>query len=175
MKRPDEDIRKELEQLAPHLLKMKEQGDVFRLPEGYFQRMQKEVLEKVQAGSQPVAAKNIGWLDRLLEPFQFLFQPRWALSLATIALLITLGAVWLYQNQPATESALSVELAKLDPESLDAYIQANLHEFDTETLLEFASNQENQPNFEDLTPEELDQYLDEAIQEMDAETLKELL
>jgi hypothetical protein len=175
MKRPDEDIRKELEELSPHLLKLKEQGDGFRLPEDYFQRMQKEVLDKVQGSTLAMPSKNVGWLDRLLEPLQFLFQPRWALSLATIALLVTLGAVWLYQNQPATESALSAELAKLDPESLDAYIQANLYEFDTETLLEFASNQENQPKFEDLTPEELDQYLNETIQEMDAEALKELL
>jgi len=83
--------------------------------------------------------------------------------------------LWLYQSQPVAGSELSAELAKLDPESLDAYIQANFHEFDTETLLEFASNQEDQPNFEDLTPEELDQYLNETIQEMDAETLKELL
>ena len=175
MKRPDEDIRKELEELSPHLLKLKEQGDGFRLPEDYFQRMQKEVLEKVQASPKPTASKNIGWLDRFLEPLQFLFQPRWALSLATIALLITLGTVWLYQNQAVHGTELSAELAKLDPESLDAYIQANLHEFDAETLLEFASNQENQPSFEDLTPEELDQYLDEAIQEMDVETLKEIL
>lgn len=175
MKRPDEDIRKELEELSPHLLKLKEQGDGFRLPEDYFQRMQKEVLDKVQVGSQPLPTKNIGWLDRLFEPLQFLFQPRWALSLATIALLIALGAVWLYQSQPVAGSELSAELAKLDPESLNAYIQANLHEFDTETLLEFASNQENQPSFEDLTPEDLDQYLDDVIQEMDAEALKELL
>lgn len=175
MKRPDEDIRKELEELSPHLLKLKGQGDGFRLPEDYFQRMQKEVLEKVQDSSQPAAAKNIGWLDRLLGPLQFLSQPSWALSLATIALLITLGTVWLYQNQATPGTELSAELAKLDPDSLNAYIQANLHEFDTETLLEFASNQENQPSFEDLTPEELDQYLDEAIQEMDVETLKEIL
>jgi hypothetical protein len=175
MKRPDEDIRKELEELSPHLLKMKEQGDGFRLPEDYFQRMQKEVLEKVQGTSQITSAKKIGWLDRLFEPLQFLFLPRWALGLATIVLVVTLGAIWLYQSQPVAGSELSGELAKLDPESLNAYIQANFHEFDTETLLEFASNQENQPNFENLTPEELDQYLDEAIQEMDAEALKELL
>lgn len=175
MKRPDEDIRKELEELSPHLLKLKEQGDGFRLAEDYFQRMQKEVLEKVQGNSQVAPAKNMGWLDRFFEPLQFLFQPRWALALASIALLITLGAVWLYQNQPTTGSELSAELAKLDPDSLNAYIQANLHEFDTETLLEFASNQENQPSFEDLTPEDLDQYLDDVIQEMDAEALKELL
>lgn len=175
MKRPDEDIRKELEELSPHLLKMKEKGDGFRLPEDYFQRMQKEVLEKVQGNSQIAPDKNIGWLDRFFEPLQLLFQPRWALTLATIALFITLGAVWLYQSQPVAESKLSAELAKLDPESLNAYIQANLHEFDTETLLEFASTQENQPSFEDLTPEDLDQYLDDVIQEMDPESLKELL
>lgn len=175
MKRPNEDIRKELEELSPHLLKLKEQGDGFHIPDDYFQRMQKEVLEKVQGGSQTAAVKNIGWLDRFFEPLQFLFQPRWALTLASIALLIALGAVWLFQSQPSAGSELSAELAKLDPESLNAYIQANLHEFDTETLLEFASNQENQPSFEDLTPEDLDQYLDEVIQEMDAEALKELL
>ena len=175
MKRPDEDIRKELQELSPHLLKLKEQGDGFRVPEDYFQRLQKEVLEKVQGNTPPVSAKNIGWLDRFFEHLQFLFQPPWALTLASIALLITLGAVWLYQSQPVAGSELSAELAKLDPESLNAYIQANLHEFDTETLLEFASNQENQPSFEDLTPEDLDQYLDGVIQEMDAEALKELL
>ena len=175
MKRPDEDIRKELQELSPHLLKLKEQGDGFRVPEGYFQRMQKEVLEKVQGSTPPVSAKNIGWLDRFFEPLLFLFQPRWALAFASIALLIVLGTVWLYQSQPVAGSELSAELAKLDPESLNAYIQANLHEFDTETLLEFAANQENQPSFEDLTPEDLDQYLDEVIQEIDAEALKELL
>lgn len=175
MNRPNEDIRKELEALSPRLLKMKEQGDGFYLPRDYFQRMQNEVLEKIQAEQAPTASSNTGWVRQLLAPLRFLFQPRWALSLATIALLLTFGAVWLYQNEFGGKSELSVELAKVDSASLNAYIQANLHEFDTETLLEFASNQENRPNFEDLTPEELDQYLDEVIQEMDAETLKELL
>lgn len=177
MKHPDENARKELEDLSPRLLKMREQGDGFRLPEDYFQRLQHEVLEKIQTqestSNQPGAAATPSWLDKLLEQLLLLLQPRLAMGLVTIALLITLGIVWFSQN--TSSSSVSAELAKIETTTLNAYIQDNLHEFDTETLLEFASKQEQQSGFEDLPPAELDEYLDEMIQEMDAETFKELL
>jgi hypothetical protein len=179
MKRPDE-LRKELEDLSPRLLKLKEQGEGFNIPANYFQRLQKEVLEKVQATenvptSTPVPPSS--WLDQLKEQMQFLLQPRWALSLASVALLITLGITWLYQQNQVTTGRVGSELAKLDQQTLDAYIQDNLHEFDTETLMEFASNQDHplQLNFDELQPEEIDQYFDELIQDLDDETIKEFL
>lgn len=179
MKRPDE-LRKELEDLSPRLLKLKEQGEGFNIPANYFQRLQKEVLEKVQATenvptSTPVPPSS--WLDQLKEQMQFLLHPRWALSLASVALLITLGITWLYQQNQVTTGRVGTELAKLDQQTLDAYIQDNLHEFDTETLMEFASNQDHplQLNFDELQPEEIDQYFDELIQDLDDETIKEFL
>lgn len=173
MKGPDDDVRKELEDLSPRLLRLKEQGTGFKVPEDYFQHLQAEVLEKIQ--SKPRTAAPTNWLSEWREAVQFLFQPRWALSLATVAILITVGGVWFFQEQSKTNSSLSAELAKVDRETLNTYIQANLHEFDTETLMEFAASEEGVSHFEDLTPEELDEYLDGIIQDMDAETLKELL
>lgn len=172
MKSPDEDIRRELEDLSPRLLRLKEQGEGFKVPEDYFQRLQEEVLGKIQQEPQPAPQSN-GWAG-FWESVQFLFQPRWALSLASIAILLTLTGLWFFQS-PSNVATLSTELAKVDQEALNSYIQANFHEFDTETLMEFAASQEGPANFEDLTPEELDQYFDEVIQDMDAETLKELL
>lgn len=174
MKRPDEDIRRELEELSPRLLQMKEQGEAFKVPEDYFQRLQEEVLGKVQQEPQSVPESN-RWAARLWESVQFLFQPRWALSLASIAIVVTLVGLWFFQSPSNTTATLSTELAKVDQEALNRYIQANLHEFDTETLMEFAASQEGAASFEDLTPEELDQYMDEVIQDLDTETLKELL
>lgn len=172
MKGPDDDVRKELEDLSPRLLRLKEQETGFKVPEDYFQRLQEEVLEKIQ--QKPQMAPPTSWLNEWWETLQFLFQPRWALSLATVAILAIAGGVWFFQ-QPKTNSNLSAELAKVDRETLNTYIQANLHDFDTETLMEFAASQEGVSHFEDLTPEELDEYLDEVIQDLDAETLKELL
>jgi len=173
MKGPDDDVRKELEDLSPRLLRLKEQGRGLKVPEDYFQRLQEEVLEKVQQKPQTVAPPS--WSSDWWKAWQFLFQPRWALSLATVAILLTVGGVWFFQQESKTSSSLSTELAKVDRETLNTYIQANLHDFDTETLMEFAASQEGGSHFEDLTPEELDDYLDEVIQDMDAETLKELL
>lgn len=173
MKIPDEDIRRELEELSPRLLQMKEQGEAFKVPEDYFQRLQEEVLGKIQQQPQS-AAKPSRWAE-LWESVQFLFQPRWALSLASVAMVLTLIGVWFFQSPSNTTATLSTELAKVDQEALNRYIQANLHEFDTETLMEFAASQEGSASFEDLTPEELDQYMDEVIQDLDTETLKELL
>lgn len=171
MKSPD-DVRKELEDLSPRLLRLKEQGSGLKVPEDYFQRLQEEVLEKIQQKPQTVAPA--GWSSDWWKAVQFLFEPRWALSLATVVILLAVGGVWFFQ-QASTPSSLSAELAKVDRETLNTYIQANLHNFDTETLMEFAASEEGVSHFEDLTPEELDEYLDGIIQDMDAETLKELL
>jgi hypothetical protein len=178
MKRPD-DIRKELEELSPRLLNIKEQGEGFNLPPNYFQTLQNQVLEKLKA-DEPAHVNNSvatgpSWWDQVKAQLQFLLQPRWALSLATIALLVSFGLGWMLQQNQADGSKLNTELAKLDQQTLDAYIQDNLHEFDTETLLEFASIQGIRPNFDELAPEELDQYLDQLIQDLDEETIKELL
>lgn len=172
MERPDENIQKELEELSPLLLKLKERGAGFSLPPDYFRQLQNEVLEKVQANP---GASAVSWLDQLKNKLQYLFQPGWALSFASIAVLLILGALWLFQNRAVESTSISTEIAKLDRDSVKNYIQANLYQFETETLVEFASNQESQPGFDDLSPEELDQYLDEVIHELDPETLKELL
>jgi hypothetical protein len=178
MERPDDDLRKELEELSPRLLKLKEQGEAFRLPDHYFQSLQAQVFEKIQAeeraadSSQALPGSN--WLNQIMEQLQVLMQPRWAISLATVALLIVVG-IGLYQQNQITGQNLNTELAKLDQQTLDAYIQDNLHEFDTETLMEFASKKDSQLNFEEMNPEELNQYFDENLQELDEETIKDLL
>jgi hypothetical protein len=179
MERPDDDLRKELEELSPHLLKLKEQGEAFRLPDYYFQTLQAQVFEKIQTEESAAGTRKVlpgsNWLNQIMEQLQVLMQPRWALSLATMALLIAIGIGWMYQQNQATNQNLNTELAKLDPQTLDAYIQDNLYEFDTETLMEFASKKDSQLNFDEMNPEELDQYLDENLQELDEETIKELL
>ena len=178
MERPDDDLRKELEELSPRLLKLKEQGEAFRLPDHYFQSLQAQVFEKIQAeeraedSSQALPGSN--WLNQIMEQLQVLMQPRWAISLATLALLIVVG-IGLYQQNQVTGQNLNTELAKLDQQTLDAYIQDNLHEFDTEILMEFASKKDSQLNFEEMNPEELNQYFDENLQELDEETIKDLL
>ena len=45
MKREEDDIRKELEEISPFLSKMKKENP-FEVPYGYFDKMQREVLEK---------------------------------------------------------------------------------------------------------------------------------
>ena len=179
MERPDNDLRKELEELSPRLLKLKEQGEAFRLPDHYFQTLQAQVFEKIQteesAAGTRQALPGSNWLNQIMEQLQVLMQPRWALSLATVALLIAVGIGWMYQQNQDSRQNLNTELAKLDQQTLDAYIQDNLYEFDTETLMEFASKKESQLNFDEMNPEELDQYLDENLQELDEETIKELL
>lgn len=179
MERPDDDLRKELEELSPRLLKLKEQGAAFRLPDHYFQTLQAQVFEKIQAEESAAGSRQAlpgsNWFNQIMEQFQWLTQPRWALSLATVALLITVGIGWMYQQSQATSQNLNTELAKLDQQTLEDYIQDNLHQFDTETLMEFASKKDSKLNFEEMNPEELNQYFDENLQELDEETIKELL
>jgi hypothetical protein len=177
MKRPDEDIRQELEELSPHLLQLKEQAEGFSVPPQFFEHLQNTVWEKIQAPEAPVSAparSGSQWRQELWAQIQVLRQPRWALSLATVLLLVW-GAIALYQNAVSPSATLSTQLASVDPAALNQYIKDNLDEFDTETLLEFAASPENSARFEHLTPEELQQYLNEVIQEMDVETLQELL
>jgi len=180
MERPDDDMRKELEGLSPRLLKLKEQGEGFKIPDNYFQNLQAQVFEKIQAGEPAPESRKIApapnWLNQLVEQLQMLMQPRWAIGFATVALLIAVGIGWLNRQNQVDPQSLNTELAKVDPQSINAYIQDNLHEFDTETLMEFASNKEDTHLiFNKMKPEELNHYLDENLQELDDEILKELL
>lgn len=188
MKNEDE-LRDELEN-SPFLKKMKERpgeaNDGFQVPKNYFQHLPNEVMRTVK---EPVfaPAPKPSWQERIGQFLQGILQPRLALALASVLVLVVAGILFLREKN-AVEIAPAMAVAKLSEipdEELFAYVSDNINEFDHEQVLEFSnaelpevkSKTPKLPKIETPKPEtkEIEEYLDEAIDEIDVEDLEEML
>jgi len=164
----------ELEELSPFLHQMKEKGDPFKAPQGYFEGLPDQVLARLREEEAP--ATELGMprsLQGLLDQLGWLLQPRMALAISSV--LIILVAAW-FLLRPDGASSTTPDFASLSAEEIQNYIQSNIEDFDEETLMEVA----HEPGNINLIPqdaietEELDQYLDRMIDQMDTRELEEL-
>ena len=179
-KEKDGSVRAELETLSPSLLRLKEEPEALKVPAGYFEEMQDEVWQKIKPApelSLPSRADKPSntLVDWLLAPLQNLLQPRWAMAIATLLLLIA-AAVWMI-GPGSNGDVDSFEL--LSYEEMENYIQQNIDGFDLDLLLEYTQVEDMSSG---LLPEtdlfesgELDQYMDEIIDDLDISDLEELL
>ena len=181
MKRNPE-IQDEIKQIAPGLQKLEHRQN-FKVPEGYFDGLSDEILRKVRTADGPVEAKPTApqksWLDVLAGQLAALLQPRMAMQLAAIALLIA-AAVWIWQR-PATDTSpalATTDASELDAQEVGNYIAAHIDEFDTDLLYEMVLAKDEITDAGEglLDDVELDdQMIDDILEDLDVNELNDLL
>ncbi len=171
-----EEIKDELKELSPFLWEQKGRPEGFEVPKDYFKSLPDEVLQKVNAGQQTVIEPKEHWWDNLMEYLQSLFQPKYALAFASVAILLIAGMVYMKKDdmQSPTPQLAEVILDQVPDDVLQDYISNNIDEFD-ESLLEeelTENSGEPLPEFEINDPDEL---MDELIDDLDISELEDLL
>ena len=160
-----DDIRKELNDLAPKLANLKKDNP-FKVPDYYFQGLPDKLLERAKAEPVPLTERIEAALNGF---FSRIFQPRYAVTFATCLVVVAVSIGYLKNRETATVpgAQFSVQFSKLSTEAIDTYI---LNNFDDYELVAFNGNGANAtPAAEtmipaDMTTEELNDYLNETIE-----------
>ncbi|MCF8247497.1 MAG: hypothetical protein K9J37_20910 [Saprospiraceae bacterium] len=181
----NEDLRDELKN-SPFLKEMKERpSDGFQVPKNYFQHLPNEVMQKVK---EPTFApvQQPSWLERIEQFMQSLIQPRYALALASVVVLVVAGVVFLKdKNATTTLPAMAeVQLADISDEELFAYVSDNISDFNRQQMLEASGPELPEVKVQQKTPtlpkikaqkpemKEIEAYLNDAIDDIDLEDLE---
>lgn len=173
MKNRDE-IKDELKELSPFLLKHKNEQEGYGVPKDYFKSLPDEVMNQLGITIENEREEKENWFAQLLESIQYFFQPRYALAYASVALLVMVGLY--FTNKTTTDYALPIAAAtilnELPDDILNEYISTNIGEFDETTLTEeIADNVEvSLPGLDLENDEEL---MDELIEDLDLEDLED--
>jgi hypothetical protein len=169
MKNKDE-LRDELNELSPLLAKRRGMDEGFKVPKDYFRSLPDEVLKKVRPETPPIVEPQRNGLAGLTEFLQNLFQPRYALAYASVAVLIAVG-IYFFVNQPVADAP---QIAEVETEALENYLEENIDAISTDLLEEqFAeSGTESMPSLE---LEAVEDYLDGSLDDIDLDDLEELL
>ncbi len=167
------EIKEELNNHAPLLSGLSKKQEGYKVPDDYFARMEADLWEQIKPATKTVteAAPRTSWLDGLIQQINWLLQPRMALQLASVALLILAGFFMMNRTTTTQPDAL----ADLTADEASEYILANLDEFETESLIELGFGEEDfsaldATLFEDT---DVDDLLDELQREnIDLQTLE---
>lgn len=165
-----ENIKTELEDLAPTLAKLKAEnlGTGFQVPPNYFRQLTTDILAEVQPSS-PVP--SVTWYDRLIRQLSTLLQARPALALASVVVLILAGMWFLRTN---SLSSNDVPGLALNNEELEAYVLAHIEDFDTDLLIDIYTAEEEGKTEEIMESPLLEENLDNLLLEMDEEEFESL-
>ncbi len=167
-----EEILNELKDIAPELAKFKEEqsGTGFEVPAGYFNDLKQVLMQEIQpeVNQQTVTKQQPSWWEKVLEGLQSLLQPKPALVFATVALLIAAG-IWFSQS-PDSMQQVGTNLAFHEDDEVEAYVMANIEEFETDDLIEMYAETFQEESEEAVTEDNLE----EILQEMDDEDFEEL-
>ena len=177
-------IQKELEDISPFLAEIKKGKQAFQVPEGYFHKMQNEVLQQVKHNSSSATPSQTFFQKIIadsIRTIQLLAQPRYVMQAATFALLIAAGIYFLKTEtniSPIKEGSTEF-LADISIEEINEYIEANIDEFELDELIDMATIETNDSyDFTESTQtdnQELEEYIDEIIDEFDIEDLEDIL
>lgn len=151
------DIKKELKHLAPHLSKL-EKAMADEIPDGYFDHLPNRLLDRLkeQDNEPSLGMSNIRYMFR-----------RYAMPLAAVFILL-LTSVFIFRNQLQTDSTLINE-----DEWISYYIE-NIDEVDDDVLLSLIE-EETLNAFElEIDNETIDYFLNENIDDFDDELLEDL-
>ena len=123
--------------------------------------------EKKEASVQP------NWLEQLIQQLQVVLQPRPALALASMLLIVLVA--WLVIDQP-TASNSSLDFASLSQDEIESYIYSNLDQFNEVIIEEVASNDEElklvpSPQIQE---DELNEYIQDELENLDIGEIEEL-
>lgn len=140
MKRETQELNKELEHVAPTLMRFK-RAQMPPPPAGYFERLPEEVLRRIRAeeasgiwrrGRMVPRAVQHSWWSRLTD---WLGWPAAGLAFAVVLVLV-LARLWWNQSPQATP------LAEVPFAALHDYVLRHLDEFGEELLWEVAPVEE---------------------------------
>ncbi len=176
-----ESVNDELENLSPLLRGWKQQKEGFQVPEGYFDTVEEAVFSRIdQSGNRRKPAletRRGGLFSRS--------QVRWA---AAAVLALVLAATWFFTAYPPANDALpAVASQELTEEEIEAYVLANIRDFDEALLAEVPAGTQPvvetkpvspaaaQPKQTDPIDDLSDEELDLLLKDMSDEELENLL
>lgn len=172
----NKEIKKELEEIAPMLGKLKDEKSSFRVPENYFQDMQEDVFSKLNTVVEEEKVPSF-WEKFIIDSIatlQLLLQPKPILRLAAVALVITAG-VYIFQKGPQAGGQQEY-LADISSEEVMEYVNDNIDDFELADVVEAADiNGEGLYSVPEIEDEISDEYLDEIIDDFEIEELEEML
>ncbi|NET32077.1 MAG: hypothetical protein F6K19_08745 [Cyanothece sp. SIO1E1] len=165
-----ENILNELKDIAPELVKFKEEqsGAGFEVPPRYFKDLQQVVMQEIQTEADQKSLNNPAlWWQNFLQILQSILQPKPALTMATVALLAAAG-IWFSQSDNSLDQ-MGTEMA-LNDDDLEAYVMAHIDDFETDVLIDMYTETFQEEAEEPVTEDNLE----ELLQEMDDEDFEEL-
>ncbi len=172
----EENIHDELRSISPLLSSLKEKKDPHRLPDGYFDQLEANVFQRLEAEGLrvPIPETKSGWSV-------WLSPARIAAAAAAVAVLIT--AIWWLRPTEESQLTQTDTLEEITPEMAEAYIQENILDFDEDLLTANLDNGESNTN-EELLPEvkpknnkkpPVEDDLDQILDDLTEEELEDLL
>ena len=162
-----EDIENELRDISPFLAGLKKEQP-FKTPKFYFDTLADRVIEKTQPVASPQYKPKKSVFSELGSWISTLRQPRWAMAMATIAIL-AVGS-WFYLKKETLEPIQP--LSEITNDDIHQYIKDNIDDFDEDLFAENdseASNTEGGINFSNMSENEIELYLKENLEEKDLE------
>ena len=142
----DNHLKKELEEVSPFLLKMKDKSEPYRVPDDFFSNLQDSVFAKLETGLKPNFNEEVQVPTKKAESVwqRLLTQVEWILgspfSLSASAFTVVMLLYWWTFNIPHRDNCM--ELACVPDVEIQQYLEQHIDEIDTETLW-FAAASEN--------------------------------
>lgn len=168
-----DDIKKELEGLAPLLSQLKKKDRGFEVPTNYFNNLPDTIMDRIKAEEEPQVLRSPAHslLDRIKDGLQQLLQPSYSLALASVAILVV--AIFLL-NPFSQERNSNISLAEVPDEVIADYVYENVDEFEMDLLIEVIDESAIEEQLQD--DQQLDQYyMDEILEDLSDEELESLM
>ncbi len=161
-----EEIKKELEEIAPRLARLQRPEDVPPVEGSYFHNLRVDVLQAYRERKNTAVeeAKGPAWWSFLSLPR----RPAMALAFASLAMLVV-TLFWLWPAPPQEDA-----FAELKMEEIYSYIEDNIDDFEVELLMQSGLTSQNSL-FQDLEEDGLEDYLLDEIQEWDEDEWEDIL
>ncbi len=178
-KKRKQEVRDELSSLSPFLNKMKDEETPFKVPDQYFQQLPDQIIDRLKSEGAWEEEPSSSWsfnefFQKLADRLAVLLQPRMAMALASVLVIVVVAWFLMRQNQSSSNGAL--DFAVLSAEEIQFYIEANMDDFDEETVMQVAQDDSDIKLIPPtgIDSEELDRLLDQVIDDMDTQELEEL-
>jgi hypothetical protein len=173
-------ILSELEELAPHLAKLKREGPPeAEAPQGYFKSLKEDVLIRSRAEADFYGKEAAPRVSKtLFSPIlQWLYRKK-GLAALSLMLVLSCTAYWYFTLGTTATTTQEVALEQLEEQEINDYITQNIGEFGLSLLLE--SDVLEAATIDgiiatELTDEEMDEYLDDILEGLELEDLEEVL
>lgn len=161
----NDDPKKELKELSPLLSELRAANEGFEVPEGYFDQLQQEMLEKA-IGPLEIERTNIAERPVILRVLKN-HQARWIAIAASVLLLILAG--WWFSKPDLRVDADQFALVEVSTEEANAYLDAHVEDYELALLVE----ELDQPMTNLQAPPALDPQMEELLEEIELDDLEE--